>query len=112
MRYLLLLYGDAQAEAALTTDERRTIVEAHRRLGSELRAGGVLVEAEALAASVATVRMGDGRATVTDGPFAETREQLGSFYLLECESLDQAIAHAKRIPESPGLAVEVIPVDR
>jgi hypothetical protein len=55
--------------------------------------------------------MGDGRATVTDGPFAETREQLGSFYLLECESVDKAIDYAKRIPESPGLAVEVVPVD-
>jgi hypothetical protein len=112
VRYLLLLYGDAEAEAALTTDERRTIVQAHRTLGAELRASGVLVEAEALAAPVATVRMGDGRASVTDGPFAETREQLGSFYLLECESVDEAIDYAKRIPESPGLAVELIPVDR
>jgi hypothetical protein len=110
VRYLLLLYGDAEAEAALTTDERLTIVHAHRSLGSELRASGVLVEAEALAAPVATVRMGDGHATVTDGPFAETKEQLGSF-LLECESVNEAIACAKRIPESPGLAVEVVPID-
>jgi hypothetical protein len=56
--------------------------------------------------------MGDGRATITDGPFAETREQLGSFYLLDCENLDEATGYARRIPESPGLAVEVIPVDR
>ena len=109
MRYLLLLYGDAGGEAALTADERRTIVEAHRALGAELRERGVLVEAEALAAPVATVRMGDGRATVTDGPFTETKEQLGSFYLLDCADDDEAIAYAKRIPESPGLVVEVIP---
>ena len=54
--------------------------------------------------------MGDGKTTVTDGPYAESKEQLGSFYLLECETLDQAIAHAKRIPESPGLAIEIVPV--
>ncbi len=111
MRYLLLLYGDAEGEAALTPDERRSIVEAHRRLGSELRKRGVLIEAEALGSPSATVRMGDGRATVTDGPFAETKEQLGSFYLLECASLEDAIGYAKRIPESPRLAVEVIPID-
>jgi hypothetical protein len=111
VRFLLLLYGDAEGEAALTPEERRSIVEAHRRLGAELRGRGVLVEAEALGRPAATVRMGDGRATVTDGPFAETKEQLGSFYLLECEDLDDAIAHAKRLPESPGLLVEVVPVD-
>jgi hypothetical protein len=110
VRYLLLLYGDATAEAALTSDERSTIVDAHRRLGAELRERGALIEAEALAAPAATVRMGDGRATVTDGPFAETKEQLGSFYLVECADLDEAIALATRIPESPGLAVEVVPI--
>ena len=112
MRYLLLLHGDAEGEAALTADERLAIVEAHRRLGSELRERGVLIEAEALRAPAATVRMGDGRASVTDGPFAETKEQLGSFYLLECADLDEAIGYARRIPESPGLAVEVVPIDR
>jgi hypothetical protein len=110
VRYLLLLYGDPEGEAALTPDERRVIVDAHRALGAELGDRGVLVEAEALAAPVATVRMGDGRATVTDGPFAETKEQLGSFYLLECDDVEQAIGYARRIPESPGLAVEVIPI--
>ena len=112
MRYLLLLYGDRDGEAALTAGERRSIVEAHRGLGAELRGRGVLVEAEALGPPAATVRMGDGRATVTDGPFAETKEQLGSFYLLECADLDEAIGYATRIPESPGLAVEVLPIER
>ncbi len=111
MRYLLLLYGDAEGEAALTADERRSIVEAHRRLGAELRERGALIEAEALGPAAATVRMGDGRASVTDGPFAETKEQLGSFYLLECADLEEAVAYARRIPESPGLAVEVVPID-
>ena len=110
MKYLLLLYGDPEGEAALPPEELQRVVLGHRALGAELRGAGVLVEAEALGPPLATVRMSDGNATVTDGPYAESKEQVGSFYLLECETLDDAIAHAKRIPESPGLAIEVIPV--
>jgi hypothetical protein len=110
VRYLLLLYGDTAAEDALSADERRAIVEAHIALGSRLRERGVLVEAEALQRPVAVVRTNGGRRTVTDGPFTETKEQLGSFYLLECADLDEALGYAREIPESPGLAVEVVPV--
>jgi hypothetical protein len=110
VRYLLLLHGDAEGEAALSGDERRAIVEAHLALGARLREDGVLVEAEALAVPKATVRMADGKATITDGPFAESKEQLGSFYLLECDGLDEALEYAKQMPPSPGLAVEVVPV--
>jgi hypothetical protein len=110
VRYLLLLFGDAEAEDALTPEERRAIVEAHRALGARLRERSVLVEAEGLQAPAAVVRTNGGRRTVTDGPFAETKEQLGSFYLLECADLDEAIGYAQEIPESPGLAVEVVPV--
>jgi hypothetical protein len=110
MKYLLLLYGDADGEAALTDDERRAIVEAHLALGRRLAEHGVLVEAEALGPPAAAVRLEGGKRNVTDGPFAETKEQLGSFYLLDCRDLDDAIAYAKEIPESPGLNVQVVPV--
>jgi hypothetical protein len=110
VRYLLLLYGDTDAEEALSDDERRAVVEAHRALGARLREQGVLVEAEALQAPAAVVRTNGDRRTVTDGPFAETKEQLGSFYLLECTDLDEALGYAREIPLSPGLAVEVVPV--
>ena len=56
------------------------------------------------------MRTNGGKRTVTDGPFAETKEQLGSFYLLECAGLDEAVGYAREIPLSPGLAVEVVPV--
>jgi hypothetical protein len=110
VRYLLLLYGDADGEAALTDYQRRAIVEAHLALGARLREQGVLVEAEALGPPVAAVRLEGGKRNVTDGPFAETKEQLGSFYLLDCRDLEEAIAYAKEIPESPGLTVEIVPV--
>jgi hypothetical protein len=113
MRYLLLLYGDADGEAALGPDERREIVDAHRALIAELRGRGVLIEAEALAGAdeMRVVQRGRGRKTyVTDGPFAETKEQLGSFYLVECRDTEEALRIAEEIPESPGLVVEVWPV--
>ena len=112
MRYLMLLYGDEETERSLTGEARREIVKQHVDLGRRLREAGVLVASEALAdASGARLVRWDGeRSLVTDGPFAETKEQLGSFYLLECEGIDEALEWAKQVPASPGLVVEVRPV--
>lgn len=107
-RYLLLVHGDEAAEAALTDESRRSIVDAHVSLIRELSAAGKLVVSEALADSARTKVVRGG--SVTDGPFAETKEVVGGFYLLECDDVDEAIAWAKRVPEGPGLAVEVRPV--
>jgi hypothetical protein len=107
-RYLFLLHGDEGAEERLSDDDRRAIVEAHMVLGRELGAAGKVVAAEALTHSsrAKVVRRGG----VTDGPFAETKEVVGGFYVLECADDDEAVALAKRMPGSPGLAVEVRPV--
>jgi hypothetical protein len=107
-RYLLLLHGDEAAEDQLTDDEKRTIVEAHLALVHELSAAGKLVSSQALTHSsrAKVVR----RRSVTDGPFAETKEVVGGFYLLECADDDEAVEWAKRIPEGPSLAVEIRPV--
>jgi hypothetical protein len=112
MRYLLLLYGNEDAERSTTGEERRAIVEQHIELGGRLRDAGVLVASEALgeSADAKVMRRDDDRAVVTDGPFAETKEQLGGFYLLECEGIDEALEWAKQVPVSPGLVVEVRPV--
>jgi hypothetical protein len=112
MRYLMLLYGNEQADRSLTGEERRAIVEQHIELGRRLREAGALVASEALADSseAKVMRRGDERPVVTDGPFAETKEQLGSFYLLECEGIDEALEWATQVPPSPGLVVEVRPV--
>jgi hypothetical protein len=106
MRYLILLYGAAEAEAALAPEERRAIVQQHMAFSGRLRDRGALVGGDAVEPTARVVRDG----LVTDGPFAETKEQLGGFYLLECDDLDEAVEWAKQVPQSPGLAVEVRPL--
>jgi hypothetical protein len=109
MRYLLLLYGDEQAEQSMTAEERRAIVDQHIALGKRLRQAGALVASEALSDSsgAKVLRRSDERPVVTDGPFAETKEQLGGFYLLECADIDEALAWAEQVPQSPGLVAEI-----
>jgi hypothetical protein len=112
MRYLILLYGDEQAEESTTAEERRAIVDQHIALGRRMREAGAYVAGEALgASSEARVLRRDGESSlVTDGPFAETKEQLGGFYLLECADIDEALAWAQQVPQSPGLVAEIRPV--
>lgn len=112
MRYLLLLYGDEPAELALDDSELTKIIEAHGALVEQLRAEGRYLAGAGLEPSAsATVvrRSADGADEITDGPYAESKEQIGGLYLVECADLDEALAVAKRIPLSPGLAVEVRP---
>lgn len=104
MRYLFLLYGEPAGEADLAPEQRRAVVEGHIALGRELAAAGTLRLAEALGEGVRVLRT-DG--TVTDGPFAETKEQLGSVYVVDCASADDALALARRMPASPGLTIEI-----
>ena len=103
MRYLILLWGDATDEAALSADERRRIVAAHMELSERLRERGRLVVGEPLEPTGKLVRDG----LVTDGPFVETKEQLGGFYLVDVESEEEALAIAGELPASPGLVAEV-----
>jgi hypothetical protein len=112
MRYLLLLYGDEAAEAALAPDERRAIVDAHVAFSGRLAAAGALVEGAPVApsAEAKVFRAGGDGPLVTDGPFVETKEQLGGFYLLECADADAALEWARQVPRSPGLVIELRPV--
>jgi hypothetical protein len=111
MRFLFLIHGDAEAEAAMTQDERRTIVQEHIAYAAMLRERGSYVHGEALAGpeTAAVVRPG-ASPLVTDGPFAETKEALGGFYVVECASRDEALELAGRVPVSPGAAVEVLEI--
>jgi hypothetical protein len=113
MKYLFLLYGDEAGEGALSDEERRAIVEAHGAFGAELARRGSLVLGEGLTgrerARVLRRRDG-GRPVVTDGPFAETKEQLGGVYVVECAGDEEALELAERVPGSPGLVVEIRPV--
>jgi hypothetical protein len=111
MKFLFLVHGDEEAEAALSVDDRRTIVEEHVRFAAMLRERGAYVLGEALgdSASAAVVLPGE-RPVVTDGPFAETKEAVGGFYVVECASRDEALELAGRVPQSPGALVEVLPI--
>jgi hypothetical protein len=109
MKFLLLLRDDRDAVAAMTPDERRAIVDEHISYSQMLRERGAYVIGEALDGSAATVRPG-GEPLVTDGPFSETKEEIGGFYLIDCPSRDEAIELAKQVPRSPGLTVEVLTV--
>jgi hypothetical protein len=106
MRYLFLLWGDEAAELALPGVERQAIVERHMAFARAIRDEGRVVSGEPLGPSRnALIVRRSG--SVTDGPFLETKEQLGGFYLIECRDADDAAAVAARIPASPGLTVEI-----
>jgi|SRR5690349_5704096 hypothetical protein len=105
MEFTLLLWGSPDGESALPSEDRRAIVERHIAFSRKLRDEGAHVYAAPLndAAAGRVVR----KDLVTDGPFAETKEQLGGLYVIRCESLDEAVEWAKQVPGSPGLVVEV-----
>ncbi len=109
MRYMLLIYG---AEEAWTEDERQACMIKSMGICAELATRGKFVEASPLQSvtTAATVRVREGRALITDGPFAETTEQLGGFYVLALANLDEAIAVAARLPPAARGAVEIRPV--
>jgi hypothetical protein len=109
MKFLFLIRGDAGAEAPLTPDERRAIVDEHLRYAAMLQERDSYVLGEALAGEAAVVRPGE-RPLVTDGPFAATKEAIGGFYVVECASREEAVELAGRIPQSPGVAVEVLTI--
>ena len=115
MKYLILIYGNPksrEAWAGFSDAERAEGLRAYAALVEDLVASGELIVTEALAdpslAKRVTVR--EGRTMTTDGPFAEVKEHLAGFDLVECESMDRALEHAARIPESAYGTVEVRPV--
>ena len=109
MKYMLLIYGDEQA---LSETERQTCYAESTQLSQQLHANGQYLAANPLhPTSVATsVRVRDGKRFVTDGPFAETREQLGGYFLIDVKHLDDAIDIAARIPMVRQGTVEIRPV--
>jgi len=98
MRYMLLVYSREQAPAY--PESMQQIAEAHRRVMAEATAKGILEGAEPLrpTTTATTVRPQNGKSIVLDGPFAETKEQLAGYYILNCKDLDEAIEWARKIP--------------
>jgi hypothetical protein len=109
MKYLLLIYAP---EGAVTEKEREECYEESAGFARRLAEDGKFIAAAPLhpASTATTVRVREGKPLVTDGPFAETREQLGGFFMVEAKDLDEAIAIAAGIPASRWGAVEVRPV--
>jgi hypothetical protein len=113
MKFLLLLYGDEGRWAEMSPEDVQQSVEVWSAFGRELTESGAYLAGEGLqpTAAATTVRIKDDEVVRTDGPFAETREQLGGFYLLECKDLDEAAGWAAKVPDLPeGGSVEVRPV--
>lgn len=99
MKYMFLIYSQERSEP-LAPEEAQTLMNAHWSLMTDSKEKGVLLGVDALkpTSTATTVRVTDGQALTTDGPFAETKEQLAGYYMLECKDLDEAIDWAKRIP--------------
>jgi len=112
MKYLCLVYADEAKILGLTQAEVDALIDETTAYDEELRGDGRLVHAEALehVAAAVTVRVRDGRLSATDGPFAETVEQLGGFLLIEARDLSEAVRIAGRIPGARLGSVEVRPV--
>jgi len=109
MKYMLLVYSE---EKALTDSERQHCYAESTELTHELDARGQFIAASPLqpVATATSVRVREGKRLVTDGPFAETREQLGGYFLIEASDLNEAVAIAGRIPAARWGTVEVRPV--
>ena len=111
MRYLLLIYTEEPLEAP-PEDVMAGVMEAYNAFGREIRDRGLFEAGEALhpTAAATTVRVRDGQTVTTDGPFAETKEALGGFYLVNAKDLDEAIEVAAKIPGAKQGSIEVRPI--
>lgn len=109
MKYMLLIYG---AEHTLDAAEREQCYQESTELAHQLHAAGQFIATSPLqpTATALSVRVRGGKREVTDGPFAETREQLGGYFLIDARDLDEAIAIAGRIPGARWGTVEIRPV--
>jgi hypothetical protein len=113
MEFMALVYGNPDAWESLSEAERAQAYEGYMAVSRDATAAGALVDASELESTAAatSVRVRSGEALVTDGPYAEVKESLGGYYLFSCNSLDDAIAWAAKIPAAwTGGAIEVRPV--
>src|SRR2546423_2743887 len=115
MKYMLLIYHDEQSWDAIAETQREQIYAEYRKLREELLSRGQFVTGSQLQpiTTATAVRVRDGKELITDGPFAETHEQLGGYFLIEANNLDEATSIAARIPSARTGTIEARPpVDR
>ena len=111
MQYLLLIYGDENGWQTMSEEEGRQVMEAYGTYTQELEGSGAMVGGNALqpTQTATTVRVRNDETLTTDGPFAETKEQLGGFYLIDVKNLDEAVHWAARCPSALTGSIEVRP---
>jgi len=112
MKYLLMIYSDEKVEAGMSPAEQGAYMAAYNAFTKATVDRNVFNAGEALqsTATATTVRVRNGQTVTTDGPFAETKEQLGGYYLLNCKNLDEAIEFAAMIPGAKHGSIEVRPI--
>ena len=112
MQYMLMIYGEEGSGPAPETAEFGEMMQGYGAFTEEVRAKDKMVAGDPLqpVATATTVRVRDGAVHTTDGPFAETKETLGGYYILECEDLDEAIEYAAKIPGAKHGSIEVRPI--
>jgi len=111
-RYMALIYGSEAGMATASPEDTAMMVKAYNQYTEAVQAAGVFESGDGLqpTGTATTVRVRDGQASTTDGPFAETKEALGGFYVLKCEDLDEAIEWAAKIPGASYGSIEVRPI--
>ena len=112
MRYLLMICTDESADAARSPEESNANMAGHMKFGEEMGARGVLQGGARLrpTTDATTVQVRNGEVLTSDGPFAETKEQMGGYYLVDCKDLDEAVEVASKIPDAARGTIEVRPI--
>ena len=112
MKYMLAIYTDETDLAGMTDEAREAMYAEYATFAEDMGRRGMMIDGAELRPTTAatTVRVRDGRPLVTDGPFAETKEQLGGYFVVQCESIDDAIDAAGRIPSARNGSIEVRPL--
>ena len=112
MRYVLLICEDEKAAQASSPAEGEAMMGEYMKFGEEMTARGVLLDGARLRPTpdATTVRVRDGELLTSDGPFAETKEQIGGYYMVDCKDLDEAIEVAAKIPGARNGSIEVRPI--
>src|SRR5258708_4692995 len=112
MRYMFLIYTSETNDANATEAERNESMQAYDAFGKEVEKRGVMLAGDALqpTSTATSLRVRNGKALTTDGPFAETKEQLGGFYILNCKDLNEAIEMGGKIPGAKYGTIEIRPI--
>ncbi len=112
MKYMLLMYANEAEVQKYTPEEFQAAAQAWNAMRKEAQAAGVLLDTNGLSpvANATTVRVRNGKTLITDGPFAETHEQLAGYFLLDCKDLDEALSWAAKIPSAQYGSIEVRPL--